>query len=90
MSLGECAGIILHNRSIPGTDWAGLAGKVHAIALCNTLCFYTTHKHLCVCVRLDERGVTQYKQQTVTFECADCPLVSSTQVTCTRWKKMTL
>lgn len=32
-------------------------------------------RHTSTCVWLCERGVAQYKQQTVTFECADCPLV---------------
>lgn len=46
-----------------------------------------TNQH--VCAWLCERGVTQFKPQTVTFECADCPFVGNAQVTRMWWKKMT-
>lgn len=66
------------------STWIGLgrAQKVGTITL--HLCFHPTHERVCVSER--ERGLTQCRPSTVTFECTHCPLVGNTQVTCP-WRK---
>ena len=82
---GAWAGNVLHNAA-PEMDWVGLGRYIRSLRPP-----FVFVPFICAaCLQSGERGVTQYKSKTMTFECADCHLEGSSWVTCAQQKKMTL
>lgn len=71
----------------------GRAWQIRQIALRSTsfFSFFFFTRLTCMCVWSDEHSITQCEQQqTVAFDCADCPLVGDAWLTRRCRKKMTL